>query len=1119
MIFLLLLLPTLQNVVGFNFYVAISKPYNSQTFDYYDTYEVFSGGISATGLVPYEYYKIGWEWYIDSVLKDDGSPIERASASGTIAEYYLIDVNPTDYSSGSHTAYFIASISYKSGEFWIVMDSKSDTHTWYRDTPPPTYIPTVTFTTPLYDNTYYNYTANGIIFTPVWNLGDVDDNVDVMRLYLDGALQTTWNNPPETVNPPYDSYSYGVTIDTEKTYTLVVNGTDDDSNFFEESIHVIGISTGGSISVTDPTSYYLGDNPTFQITTTDVNGLNNLTIYCDVTDSFYRNESTTVTNMNCNLTNSESISVDQGYSAFDYDMDYSQVDIWNDDYQLDDDGSNTANWYTSSEGWDWTQSYGVSGGRANGYLTIYDTVANSYGGVQTSRTNTYGYSTYGSQRTYYEFCFTANQTEAKYDYIDFMIFIKAGYYAHILLYANDTAVVGVANGLEFGTWYVNEKDSFNFVQNQKYYFRFTVGTSWLAYQISTGSGFTTFRNSTSDYTNYFTYALNLYANVKNAAGQTNAYLNIDYFRSGRAEWQTSDTTSCGLTDSSSITLPGDSGEDFDVDFVATSCCRFWGTITTILYYDDFTYYVYNTSAATTQTNSQLVSTVHWDLISEGIFYLNFTIYNDLGIKSSILLEKYKDTTAPSLQVTMPYNSSEWFVSEVPSLNYFVNWSENEGCANTLRFELNYNSSNKIDITWNLLNQIPDRFPACDRKIVDSFGEYYFRITATDSAGNRNVSSIIWFFVYNERNVAISCTSIYDSNSISQDYLLFFIDGIQYEYDNLLVRTEKYHLEIRDVFMNSLYDNTVEIYDPVVSIDVPLRRVNFTNPNTAGCEYKIWQGIYSRAFIISTTINVSYYLFDGNYTLVANAIDPHYQDNIQYIATSTTFQVFAGMETISISLNTFAIEEFKMFFICRSSYNLELIDIETYLRIYVNDTFIDGYCAYVYSKSLFEVRITDVFGNELYNSIIPYGILVTIQVDLRLCTFTNKEQQATSIVITQSGGTGELFFPMPMGGSRAVYLFDGSYTIEHKPSSPDKGEGEMYTSKSYSFDCSLASQQLDLWLGVFENVPPQFNFLANLQEYMLMLRNIILTSLGFQVGILFAAIFVLFMIAKRIPKID
>ena len=207
----------------------------------------------------------------------------------------------------------------------------------------------------------------------------------------------------------------------------------------------------------------------------------------------------------------------------------------------------------------------------------------------------------------------------------------------------------------------------------------------------------------------------------------------------------------------------------------------------------------------------------------------------------------------------------------------------------------------------------------------------------------------------------------------------------------------------------------------------------------------------------------------------------------------------------------------MTFICRSSYTGIVISIEDYLKIYLNETPIIGYTANVYSKDIFILTIKDKFDNELWNGSITYSRTITKSVDMRVFTFTNRETQITTMTILQSGSSGHLFYPLPMLGSVPVYLKDGSYSVDHKPTNPEKEDGVMWVANSYEFDCSLAVNKMDLWLGTFENIPPAFNFMGSLEEFLTNNRNIILTVAGFQALNFMVVLAVALMIANRIPK--
>jgi len=370
-------------------------------------------------------------------------------------------------------------------------------------------------------------------------------------------------------------------------------------------------------------------------------------------------------------------------------------------------------------------------------------------------------------------------------------------------------------------------------------------------------------------------------------------------------------------------------------------------------------------------------------------------------------------------------------------------------------------------------------------------------TTTADYGLHNITviiyndGVIWFtdiftFTYNQpsqiwQEVLFRFTSSITGATIdSEKYLRIFIDD-QLVSAGTVTYLENFNITIYDNFNNELYSSTNTPYAAIIDIGLALRLVNFTNPNAVACRYEIWKGSYDQSLIIASLATESYYLFDSNYTLIAEALDPHYLDNIQYILTDSTFTVVVGMATISLILNTYEETDFLMSFTFTSTYTGGIIDSETYLIIFLNGTEIDS-SVNVWSKDNFTLEIYDNFDNILYDSTISYSRVVAITLAMRQFTFTNMEQEATTIDIQQSGSDGLLFFPLAIAGSIPVWLSEGSYTVTHSPRNPDKETNVLWTSKSYDFVCSLSNQTLSMYLEQFEIIDAPTDFMSSIREY-------------------------------------
>ena len=346
-----------------------------------------------------------------------------------------------------------------------------------------------------------------------------------------------------------------------------------------------------------------------------------------------------------------------------------------------------------------------------------------------------------------------------------------------------------------------------------------------------------------------------------------------------------------------------------VDFTAsknTQCD--WVNITVVVY--DTIFNIYTSSTETVQTDSFTLNSTAWDTLSDGWFNVNISTYDDNDDYFSTNITYYKDTSSPTFTIISPRNSSEWFISQTPSLNYYVNWSENQGESNNrIKFELNYNESNGLTVVWILGEDVPLNFPTCRDKIVNSFGEYYCRLIFTDSAGNSNQSDVFYFDVYNERTISISATAL-DSSSLDIGfYLQFYVDGMLYSYEDIVVRTDTFDFVIVDIFGNELYSNDIESYASTKSFSLPLRPFTLTNGLSRVVGYRVIQD-NSHGFIegdLSSSGTETIYLLDGSYEVIASPYDRLIDSTTRYSQISDSLTV--SSTSTSHSLN-FPIEEFS-----------------------------------------------------------------------------------------------------------------------------------------------------------------------------------------------------------------
>jgi hypothetical protein len=963
---------------------SITNPYHSESFSYETENENFGVSITSNGLTIGEDYIVQTKWYIDNVFKElDLDSFTATSSSQGSSEFYTCNISSLDV--GSHDVKtdikLVIGVTTKA--------TGTDTNTFWRDPAPPTHTPTVSYTTPANDYTSYNYSASGTNYQIAWTISDTDNNIATMNLYLEDVLQTDWTNPNE------GSYSNYVTIDTEKVYTIKVNGSDDDSNDYSETTYLVAYNTSAYITVNSPSNYYLGSAPNFNLESGDPDGLNNLS-YSVGNYGYWSSNETTVSGStqtladtyNYTYANNWSIYVDNyvvsygvptGWwnSSWNYRTKYTltsdtvlsdfevNVTVKTTDGVYAQDKANGADWrVVNSSGYKishWVEDYDDTGDSmlwfkgdlVNGDSTFYLYYGNSGASSVENGDNvfvffddfeSYSIGDIGAQSSWdiddvdgdvinhptisgeQVLAIWSNDSENQRVVISHAIGTDDEYFLHydyylatdyrntIYLWDDGNELVraryqeadgkfvayhGVAwdafvppVSMVTSTWYemdweLIDSDADLYVDNVEH-----LGTVYEAFVDGVDDivlyGYGETADSMVYYDNMFVRKYTT-ATISFAVGEKAT----EYYDSG--SHTITDTSNKGVGNKdSTFTLDLNSSANICVD------------ITIKLMFNDTVFWVYSSSSAISQTDSFTMNSGAWSSLSDGAFNVNITMFDDSTGVYSQNLSYYKDTTAPTLTIQQPYNSSEWFVSEIPSLDYTVDWGINDGIlGNRLRFEINYNNSNGITIVWNLDETIPLRFPACDKKIVESFGSYYFRLTAIDSAGNSNQTSIYYFTVYNERSIAISATSSYDSSAIDVDkFLEFYIDGINYDYTDITVGKDEFEFVVTDSYATVLYSNTLEAYASTKALTLSLRAITITNSYSTLVSFRILKsdtvGIYESAVGIDSSTTV--YLVDGEYTFEYKATDEKISETEFYTRTSVLVTTSSTETEVNVGLD-------------------------------------------------------------------------------------------------------------------------------------------------------------------------------------------------------------------------
>lgn len=765
--------------------------------------------------------------------------------------------------------------------------------------------------------------------------------------------------------------------------------------------------------------------------------------------------------------------------------------------------SYSSQWWYSSEGWHWSFAEGseleTSGDRSDDGTFAF---ANTVTGEHTALSVYYNQISL-SGSFFIETRFKMPNTTALYSNVGSFISFNTtdfGWLVGIMFMPNGTTFYGVNHHTHPTNDWLNITtiNSYNVYDNdwhilRLYYYPTIEG---MAYELDgvliANETYTAF-----DFLEFKAYDLG----VGNAAGEDSAYLQIDYLKTSMDfGWVDSSIRDVGL---SYLSTPASFasmtwGQDFYVNWTSTSACRITASLTISATMSYWTDYLYDDVADISRFDYWQMNDTYWDLILENDqFWINITLGDDLGYETTYNRWYIKDTIAPTVILFSPENrtlADPYSNLQIIPLSYYIEDLNTEYFTNDDKFLIIDGEVFTGEAWW----QYPKHRP-----LIFYEGWHTLRIQAYDAAGN--LGSAYAYFYYEQRvwrEVDFSFTSAYDDVSIdAQTYLRLSINGIYVELDDTIqTNFNTFNISIYDNFGNEIYTYLNMDYSRTLSIQLPLRAVNFTNLNAVSCRYEVWSGIYSKDLVIGSISSSIYYLYDDVYTLVASALDPHYTDNIQYITTSASFRVILGMDYVSITLNTYEETEFLMTFTFTSQFDGLVIDSDIYLDCYINGSYIlNMYAVNVWSKDNFVLTIYDKFENELYNGTIEYGAAKSITLPMRIFVFTNAENTATTITILQDDSIKYLYFPMGAGGSKSVYLSDGEYQVVHSPINPDKEDGVLWVAKTYVFTSGISSQALYMNLDKFQPLEVMLN-LGSFEDIIFMLRNIMYINLGATSGI-------------------
>ena len=701
---------------------SVNNPDDEETFLYTHTSESFSyaGWLGITAGSSYDIsYDV--EFFIDGSSKASDSASGSSITELTFdPETYGVDISTYDV--GPHTAKLVMSSITITITGSVTIPNSYEQNNWHREAPNDP--PTISISSPTAYQQYNRSSDTSISTTAT--ITDPETSLDAVQVYWDNNLNRTWTSPANGEK----THSIAINNETATGNHIIAWFTNDTyGNEVWENITIVIYAGNTQIIILDPDVYYLNSMGSVTFYTTDADGLNNLSFKVRQ-DLGQFNISDSIVSQICNASYDKLIEVAGYYETSVCYVEYTKIQKWVEDSFVDDNGTKINGDATNSNGgWSWVTGPSDYVDRADGYMELWGNVAGSSSYVKCYDQWLYAYGL-GYPEVFWEIAIKPNETANKYDFIDYNVRLGSNYF-HMTLYPNDTLSVGVTNGGATGTWYSLTQESVTFTKNQLYIFRVTAGSSWIAYQYSLGSGFTTVRNSTSDYTNYYGYPNYFVISVDNAVGQTNISILLDYLKSGWADWQTGTYAEVGLSETTTTI----DDQSYYLNITSTQACRIWTTIQTesnkifVNISDTYIFSVYTGSAGTEDTTVYSNFTNLFSELSEGIFYINISLNNDLNYNFSLIQSFYKDITAPNIEIIKPlsYTIRIYEVGEPIELLYNATYQD---------FEL-------IVYEYIYLNGYYQSILSNGDVFYRATGLHEMVVFVIDEAGNSNSTSIVF----------------------------------------------------------------------------------------------------------------------------------------------------------------------------------------------------------------------------------------------------------------------------------------------------------------------------------------------------------------------------------------
>jgi len=584
--------------------------------------------------------------------------------------------------------------------------------------------------------------------------------------------------------------------------------------------------------------------------------------------------------------------------------------------------NNTNYWFYSSKGWQWDDSTSDSGDydglRTDGLLNIWH---NDAGDVMEINANSTQLTADGSEYII-EANMTALNTTSLYDGWGIATKVTSSWYAKIYYkpWLTDLCYgVSDSSRANMGNWQHADYsvDDYTWNQNEWHTLKIWVSVgNWIAFYLDDvqQANYTALGQLTTE---NFTKA---YISVNNAMHNSSSVLAIDYFKSGWDGWVISNLSETNLINSLNVTLPLTWGDDLQINHTATLRTRFDVLITIEV---NSTYYsIFENDATTTRIETWYISDYHWENnISEGVFYINIYLSNDLGTIYWFNMTMHKDTTAPSFHFRLiPETTAEnVFLADYPPYIDFtyLEWGANDGYQNSITVMIEPDSISGKTWVWDDVRySSPADFPdSVSNPVSVVCGTFTVLVRIFDTAHNE-ANQTIHFTIVRRKAITFSLVASNgkDIPSFITDYWGIEINGFRIV--GLIGSTlfDTFTLGIYDAFGQTLhYDASVTYSENIQVILSRVYLVAFANLEPVPVEITVAKTSGAVSFILAGNSDVNYYLRDGTYKVIANPNGAMRTRHSQFVTTDFNLAVTTSLtNSLQITLDFIEVDGIQGF---------------------------------------------------------------------------------------------------------------------------------------------------------------------------------------------------------------